>query len=88
MADPFEQYSSGLESPVSSGASVTPDDSNDLATTARCLYVGGAGNISVDFIGGETAVVFVGVPAGTLLPFRVSRVRSSSTTATSIVALW
>ena len=68
-------------------AAVTPHDSNDLTETTRALWVGGAGNISVIMEGGET-VTFVGVAAGTLLPVRVTRVRSTSTTATDILALW
>lgn len=67
---------------------VTPSNTDDLAHATRGLWVGGAGNISVDLVGGETAVVFVGVAAGTLLPLAVTKVRSSSTTATSIVGIY
>jgi hypothetical protein len=51
------------------------------------LYVGGAGNVSVVTIGGDTATFF-SVPAGTILPVQVIKLRSTSTTATNIVALW
>jgi hypothetical protein len=51
------------------------------------LYVGGTGNVSVVTIGNDT-IVFNGVPAGTTLPIQVVRVRSTSTTATLINALW
>lgn len=67
---------------------MTPHDSNDLAAVSRAIFIGGAGNIYVDLVGGETAVVFVGLSAGDILPVRATRVRSTSTTATSIVALW
>lgn len=51
------------------------------------LYVGGTGNVSVVTIGGDI-ITFNGVPAGTTLPIQVLRLRSTSTTATLINALW
>ncbi|WP_210316677.1 spike base protein, RCAP_Rcc01079 family [Agrobacterium tumefaciens] len=66
---------------------MTPSDSVDLTYLTRALYVGGDGTVvAVDANG--TAVSFVGVVAGTILPIRVSRVNSTSTTATNIVAMW
>lgn len=74
--------------PAVSAAAVTPNDSTDLATSpTRSLWVGGAGNINVDMADGTT-VLFSGLTAGTLLPVQVKRVRSTSTTATLIVALY
>ena len=88
MADQFSRYATQLDSPASNAASVTPDDDTDLAHATRGLYVGGAGNVAVNMIGTGTAIVFVAVPAGTLLPIRAARVKSTGTTATSIVAVW
>ena len=51
------------------------------------LYVGGAGNVSVVTIGNDIATFF-GVPAGTTLPIQVLKLRSTSTSATNVVALW
>ncbi len=51
------------------------------------LYVGGTGSVSVVTIGGDIATFFA-VPAGTTLPIQVLKLRSTSTTATNIVALW
>jgi hypothetical protein len=67
---------------------VSPHDTNDLAAPCRSLYVGGAGNVEVIMEGDTDAVVFSAVPAGTVLPIRVSRVRAASTTATLILALY
>lgn len=66
---------------------VTPSDTVNLGRTTRALYVGGEGNISLTFEEGQT-VTFTGVAAGSLLPVQVMRVNSTSTTATSIVALF
>ena len=88
MADPTFNHQAGLESPAWTAAEVTPDDDNDLTRVAtRALYIGGDGNISVVMSGGGT-VAFSGLPAGTILPVRVDRVRSTGTTATGIVALY
>ena len=73
--------------PARNAAVVTPDNSNDLAHVTRALFVGGAGNLNVDTADGDT-VLFTGVTAGMILPLAVNRVRSTSTTATNIVALW
>lgn len=68
-------------------AVVTPSNDTDLANTTRAVFVGGAGNLNVDMAGGQT-VVITGVPAGAFLPISVNRIRSTSTTATNIVAFW
>lgn len=70
---------------------VTPSDSVDLPIRTRALFVGGAGNISVQAFDPATkklaTVVLTGVTAGAVLPIEVTRVNSTSTTATNIVAL-
>ena len=81
------QNAGGLDWPVIRAAAVTPSDSTDLTFVTRGLWVGGAGTVVVDMAESGTSVPFVGVPAGTLLPYRVKRVRAAGTTATSIVAL-
>jgi len=57
-----------------------------IGNTGCMLYVGGAGNVSVITIGGDT-VTFNAVPAGTILPVQVHNL-NSATTATLINALW
>ena len=53
----------------------------------RGLWIGGAGNLKVT-MGDGSVVTFVGINAGTLLPVCVKTVESTSTTATSILALY
>jgi hypothetical protein len=79
--------SNNVVDPGSNAAAVTPNDSTDLTYTTRALFVGGAGNIAVTMAGGQS-VTFTGVPAGALLPIRVTRVLSTGTTATTITAIW
>lgn len=68
---------------------VTPADGADLVgnSCTRGVWVGGAGNLNVDMANGST-VLFSGIPAGTFIPIQVKRIRSTSTTATLIVALF
>lgn len=72
--------------PASHAEAVTPSDTVDLVVVSRALWIGGAGTITVILLSGAT-VLFSGIPAGTLLPLRVSRVKSTGTTATLIVGL-
>lgn len=53
------------------------------------LYVGGAGNLSVTTVGGDT-VQFTGLAAGQFVPVQVLRVNSTvgAPAASSIIALW
>lgn len=86
--DQFSSTSETLTAPADNLAAVTPNDSTDLAYVTRAVYVGGAGNMVVTPAGGGSNVTLVGIPAGSILPIRVSRILSTSTTATSIVALY
>ena len=66
---------------------VTPSDATNF-TQGKCkaLYIGGAGAV-VAVVGGA-AVTFAAVPVGTTLWVAATRVNSTSTTATNIVALY
>ncbi len=73
-------------SPAGSSAAVTPHNSTDLTDSTRALWVGVLGDISVEMENTGSAVVFKGVQG--LIPIRVTRVNSTATTATDIVAIW
>ena len=85
--DSFANLSSTHSSPGVNAEAVTPDDSTDLTNVTRGLYVGTGGDLVVIMQGGQT-ITFTAVPTGAVLPIRVSRVKSTSTTASDIVALW
>jgi hypothetical protein len=76
---------SNVSDPARYGAAVTPSNSVDLPAPTRALFVGVAGNISVEMRNGT--VVFTNVPVG-ILPIQCTRVNSTGTTATTMVALW
>lgn len=87
MADEFQSYREGLSDVADNAATVTPNDSADLSTTARALYIKTGGDIKVTTAGGNT-VTFESYPSGTWLPVRAARVFASGTTASGIVAVW
>ena len=86
MADRFQNSSPSLAGPASHGFAVTPHDTNPLTETTRGLYVGGAGDIAAVMASGAS-VRFPAVPAGSVLPVRLTRILSTGTTATSMVGL-
>jgi len=53
----------------------------------RALYVGGAGDIKLVTINGNT-ITFTAVPAGTILPVGCTQIFSTGTTATNLVGMW
>jgi hypothetical protein len=71
--------------PATQAAAVTPSDTTTIGG-CRALYVGTTGDVTVD-TPNQTDIVFVGVPAGTILPLAVLRVKAA-TTASDIVALY
>ena len=87
MADTFVEYITGLTAPAEGGAAVTPNDSVDLTTSSRGIFVGNAGDLKVDMVNGDT-VTFTNLGAGVIHPIRAARVYSTGTTATSIVNVY
>ncbi len=76
---------SSKSKPAKDGVAVTPSDTVNLAQPARALWVGVLGDVSVEMVGIGSAVVFKGAQG--LLPISVTRVNSTNTDATDIVAL-
>lgn len=74
-----------LPNPSGSAASViTPSDSAVFATPLAAIYVGVSGDITA--VCGGTAVLFKGVPQGTVLPVpSCAQVKATGTTATNLV---
>lgn len=75
--------------PARDAVAVTKSDSTTYSPPFRALWVGGAGNVAViTKASGGSAVTFVGVPAGTMLPVNAYKVMSTNTTATDIVGIY
>lgn len=87
MADDFATFSSGLDSPAAHAFAIATSDTVDLSQITRAVYVGGAGDVKIKTVSGET-VTFSGAPVGMILPVRVARVFTTGTTATLLVGLY
>jgi hypothetical protein len=85
MADRYANCGDDLLSPARHAAAVVPSDAADLPTSSKQLWVGGAGDVALITVGGDT-VTYHSVPAGTYLRVRAARVLATPTTATNIVA--
>jgi hypothetical protein len=67
---------------------VTPSDVTVFAPPLRKLWVGVAGNLSIQLAGMTTPVTLVGVPIGMLNDLRISKVMATDTTATTMIGFW
>lgn len=70
------------------GYAVTADDSNDLGNgPCDAIYVTGTGNVAINLPDAGTAVL-TSVGAGQIVACAAQRIKSTSTTATGIYALY
>ena len=74
-----------LDSP-DNAVSITPSDSTDLADSIIALSVAASGNVSVETMGGQTAVFYVA--AGVQFRINARRVNATGTTAQGIVGFY
>lgn len=88
MSDPYAHFVNAASAPARSAKAVTPHNTNPLAAgVARGLYVGVSGDIACRLLGDDTDVLVKAAPVG-ILPLRVTHVRTTSTTATNLLALY
>lgn len=85
--NPTTAGSAGVTMFPDGAQAITPSDADVFARPVS-VYVGTTGNVNVVPANGATAVTFVGVPAGSMLPVRVVEVNSTSTTASNLVAVF
>jgi len=84
----YKKFDAGNSQPATIAETVTKHDTNNFTRgLCRGIYVGTGGNVAVVFENG-TAVTFVGVPSGFVLPVMAKRVNSTNTTAADMVALF
>lgn len=85
MSDPFQNQTSGLQSPATRLAGITPNDDADLAFFSRAIAVGTEGFVQLTTIAGDIGNIFV-MP-GAPFPIRARRIWAAGTTAANIVVL-
>lgn len=86
IVDTFSGHTIGPDDPIVNAATITTNNANDLPVVTRKIYVGTAGDLKVDMLGGGT-VTLKSVPVG-WHDIRVRRVYATGTTATDLVAGW
>lgn len=87
MAIPFENLADGPMAPALVCFAINPDDSGDLPTVTKALFVGEAGDVVLRSAGSTEDVLFRNLPSGYVLDVRVRAVRASGTTASALVGL-
>lgn len=85
--DNFSAFPTTPISPARSASTVVPNDTGDLPHISRALYIGQSGALTVEMADGDE-VTFEGVPAGSMLPIRVAKVKATGTTAAAVLSLW
>lgn len=85
--DDFATFAVGMSDTYPHAFAITKSDADELSHVTRAIYVGGAGNIKLLTLGGET-VTFIGLPVGTTLRIRAKQVFSTDTTATNMVGMY
>lgn len=83
----FALHQSNWVAPFSDGFAITPHDTNELANVTRAIYVGGAGNIALTTVNGDS-ITLAGLALGDWVPIRAKIVLSTGTTATNLVGLF
>lgn len=87
--DKFTHFPADYHGPATKAFAITSNESANTSQTTRAVYVGEAGNLVVEMAddASGTTTTFTGVPAGTILPIRVRKVRTLGT-ANSVVGLY
>lgn len=88
-ADNFSRQQTQTTDPYTNAAAITPSDSTDLTYVTRGIFVGDGGAKHIAVIMQDSGTVtFENVPTGTFLPIRVTRVKTTGTTASKLIAVW
>jgi hypothetical protein len=86
MADEFQTYTKGLESPATEWASLTAHDSTDFTTVPRAIDCTTGG--SAVLVSASGATVTVTLTPGIPYPARPVRINATGTEASGLVGLW
>lgn len=73
--------------PFNNAVAITASDSTVYSPPLKAIYVGGVGDLTLDFYGAGTNIVIKAPPVGTLLRVVVRKVKAA-TTATLLIGLW
>lgn len=84
---PFEDFADTPTAPSLDCFAITPSDQDDLPAVTKAIYVGEGGSVVLRPVRGSNDVTFRNLPSGYVLDVRVSAIRATGTTATSLIGL-
>jgi hypothetical protein len=87
---PFDNFDSALDSliaPARNCFPITPNDTANLVSLPKALYIGSGGNLVIRAVDGTQDVTFANLASGTILDVRALIVRATGTTAGNLVGL-
>lgn len=84
--DKFKRETLTIDSVIEDGFDITPADNTELNTVTRAIYIGTGGDLSVTLVSGAQ-LTFRNVIGGSMLPFRISQVHATGTTAADLVGI-
>lgn len=84
-----DSSTSGIETlvPGQGAFAIVKSDATVFQYPTRLIYVGGVGDLAVTMVDGSTPI-FIGVPAGTLLPICCTQVLDTGTSASNIIGIY
>ncbi|MEO0462982.1 MAG: hypothetical protein AAF127_07610 [Pseudomonadota bacterium] len=85
--DPFATTANSLTSPAASCFAITPDDSSELQSVTKALYVGTGGDLVIRPLEGDQDIVLRNTVSGSIIDIRVKAVRATGTSAQDLVGL-
>jgi hypothetical protein len=76
------------ESPARASEPITPNNTVQLSSIPKAIYVGSGGSITGQLVGDTEDRTFGGVPTGAILPFQFKLIKASGTSASQIIGLY
>jgi hypothetical protein len=83
----MSKFDFGLIEPANGAFVITPSDVNALERPTRGIYVGGAGDVTLEMVNGQI-VTFVEMVAGIIHPISAIQVYATGTAATDILGVF
>lgn len=83
---PTKYNANNATMPGQDGFAVTPSNITNFDTTARALYIGLGGDVTLVTPMGNV-ITFINTVTGSIIPIMCNRVNATGTTATNIVAI-
>ncbi len=85
--DAFASNAAAAIDPARKAFAIVPDDTDELATLPRAIYVGTGGALVLRAADSAADVTFANVASGQVIDVRALYVRATGTTAADLVAL-